>query len=208
MSQDTSTRRKPGGVAADASFLETLDQTASVLDLHRSNLLRLQAEELVNECRLGNGTMSQVNSFVEKLTPLLESVSISKIDESTLTSCPFKFHTKRSQLLEGLKKKLPKKDMTLQVRPFTPLTESTASSVFHHLGRGCCGLTKASGNANVLPTFDVILRMPNSLWEAKDYKSCKYLDVRYPTICCCFYHRVPTFCDISIVSPYCHGMFP
>ncbi|CAB9514855.1 Nucleolar protein 6 [Seminavis robusta] len=180
--------RKKSGVAADASFLETLDQTSSVLDLHRSNLLRLQTQELVEECALVGSSKrlpswtALVGPFVDQLTLLLGQVQLHKVNKETLETCPFDIPSlhvqadKQQKLLESFHN-LKKKNQPLQVDSFQPPTTAQATQALQ-LIESCDALTKASGNANVLPTFSLTVKMPTTLWDQKDFRNEKYFSKR------------------------------
>lgn len=146
-----------------ADLLETIDQTSSVIDLHRSNLLRLQAKELVDACEVDIHHVKWGPSALEymaKVRQIIEGLSPVDLDTATpsmLADRPSKFT-------------LP----SLQAEPGIIL-----------------GLTKPSGNANVLATLPLIVKVPNNVFENKDYMRHRYFDVSksLSVICLFLYSR-------------------
>jgi len=249
------TKPRSGGVAADASFLERLGQNQSelvtttstsalasastststtnnsVLELHRSNLLRLQAEQLLEEVKIHGGLglegtttatdfagaskrrgpprwTAGIGPYVDVLAKLLEATNrslarlamdtASKERDFLISTCPFVMQSDNSpqRCLESIADHAKKiaDEPFIHVRSFVPPalvhahqhhhlhhhgSAAGAAGVLHVVGSaGSCGLTKASGNANVLPTFDLVVQLSNSLWDAKDYMKHRYFDVR------------------------------
>lgn len=138
---------------ADASFLEAVD--APLLELHKSNILKLEIDELLDECRLNVFEVSWAQSARDYVA-LLSSV-LSKIPQTSIgkDGCPFPLKSDKVATLE-----MPK-DLTVV---------PTGS-----YGINC--VTKRSGNANVLPTLDCAIVVPNSYWNTKDYLNHRYMDV-------------------------------
>jgi hypothetical protein len=171
-------RSKPTGTAADAEFLDTMDQTSSITDLHRSNLLRLQTQELVSACQLELGMQDQhvqwadvAHGYVSAVSALIETIPATTIK-----------HSKKSPF--GLQS--DKKDLAVQLGSSGTGT-GTGTGVNTASGlqvepMGCyqagIGLTVPSGNANVLPTLDLVIKLPNSMFDVKDYLRHRYFDVR------------------------------
>jgi hypothetical protein len=140
--------------AQDAEFLEqtTVDQTSSVSSLHRSNLLRLQCDELLQECTPGNKLwVSIATEYVDHVNQLIATMN----NESFVPLHPAPFSTQLSD----------KK------------TVSVATVKLQTLATEEIGLTTAAGNANVLPTFRIKVVIPNAVFEPKDYLRHRYLDV-------------------------------
>lgn len=166
--------------AADAEFLDTMDHnqnTASITDLHRSNLLRLQTQELVTACQLDLAVQEQhvqwadvAHGYVSAVSALIETIPAATIQHSKKS--PFVLQSDR-------------KDLSVQLGSTDAAT--TASGVKTSSGlqvesTGCyqagIGLTVPSGNANVLPTLDLVIKLPNSMFDVKDYIRHRYFDVR------------------------------
>lgn len=146
--------------AKDADFLEQVEVTSaakSVVDLHRSNLLRLQTTELVEEARLSIDKVSW-RSAAEEYVALLSSW-IAEIKSSSVSTeeslCPRLADKPLSFAL----------DSVLTVQP----TESYAA--------GGLGLTQPSSNAGVLPILELLVKIPSSVFEPKDYLRHRYFDV-------------------------------
>lgn len=186
-------QKKQSVTAADAEFLEFMDTTTSadrVVDLHKSNLLRLQMDELVTETLLSmdpadptmpsssaNGrrrhwvSIAQDHYVPQIVRILQEQVSLANVpmsweesgDSSPSSACPFVLRSDKHH--RGEWKKLSS-DQRLRVQP-----------------RGCysanIGFTKPMGNAQVLPTLDLMVLIPTKgIVENKDYMKHRYFDVR------------------------------
>ena len=149
-----------GGVTADANFLEEVDvnQASSMVDLHRSNLLRIQAQELVQEC-----IISPDKSWVKVALAYMEHVSetvsqMSFANTGVPVSAPFS-----TRLSDRKADSLAWTDVKLQV-----------SALDHPF----LGMSTLSGNANVVPTFTLHVKIPSSVLDPKDYLRNRYFDVR------------------------------
>lgn len=138
---------------ADATFLEAVD--APLLELHKSNILNLELHELLDECRLNIHEVSWAKNARDYVA-VLSSV-LSKLQTATVGNdgCPFILRSAKVSLLD-----IPK-DLTL-----VPTGSYAINS-----------LTTKSGNANVLPTLDCAIVVPNTYWNAKDYLNHRYMDV-------------------------------
>lgn len=147
--------------AADAEFLDTIE-TASVTDLHRSNLLRLQTTELLSACQLELSLQEQhvkwatvAHEYTTAVSSLIEGITEGNIQHDTKSP----FH------LLSDKKKPAVSCKGLAVEPV-----------------GCfqagLGMTTPAGNANVLPTLDLVVKLPTAMFESKDYLRHRYFDVR------------------------------
>ena len=149
-------------VAQDASFLDTVD--TPVLELHRSNLLKVEVGELLDETVL-NLTPSDANvgwaafarDYVANVATTIRQMPA--CTASSNESCPF--YDKSRKITEV---SVP---ANLNVDPI-------GSN-----GANCIGLTKTTGNANALPILDCAVILPNSMWNAKDYLHYRYFDVSY-----------------------------
>jgi hypothetical protein len=181
--------------AADAEFLDTMDQNqnvTSITDLHRSNLLRLQTQELVQACQLDLAVQEQhvqwadvAHGYVSAISALIETIPAATITHSKKSPFPLQSD---------------KKDLDVQLGSISTgegegsnTATATASGIKTSSGLqveavGCyqagIGLTVPSGNANVLPTLDLVIKLPNSMFDVKDYIRHRYFDVR-TKICMC-----------------------
>jgi hypothetical protein len=158
-----------GGTAADATFLETvdIDQTSSVVDLHRSNLLRIQANELVDACTISPDKqwVKIAHEYMEYVSDLVASMDTSLIETHNKDALP-PFSTKLSD--RPISNGFPCKDTLSVSQPLHPLL----------------GLSMPSGNANVLPTFQLRVKIPSSAMEPKDYLRHRYFDVSLYALAC------------------------
>lgn len=142
-------------VAEDAGLLEAID-TASTLDLHRSNLLRLHVAELLEECQLDLENRKwtvETQEYFHLLSKIISHVEVEETGIRDLADKPLNVHVG------------PSKALCLSMQPI-----------------GCTktrlGWTKKSGNAQVLPTFDYMVKIPSAVFSTKDYLHYRYFDVR------------------------------
>lgn len=142
-------------VAEDAGLLGAID-TSSTLDLHRSNLLRMQVSELLEECQLdveGHKWTIIIQEYFQSLAKAISNVSVVEKNFRELADKPVSVELNSDQ-------------SGLSMEPF-----------------GCTkarlGWTKKSGNARVLPTFECMVLMPSNLFSGKDYMNYRYFDVSF-----------------------------
>jgi hypothetical protein len=143
-------KRETNELQADASFLENVP----LVELHKSNILKLEMEELLHECRMNSDTPKDYISIVSNL---ISKIATSKKD-GVVVGCPFVL---QSDKVATTTMEMPSK---LTLVP-------TGSYALPNCG------TKKAGNANVLPTFDCAIVVPNDYWNAKDYLNHRYMDV-------------------------------
>lgn len=142
---------------ADASFLEASQADAHHVALHRSQILRLETEELLNECCLDLNHISWAAEQREYLNLLSNLITKIRGCTNTINDFPFAL---RSDKITSIR--IPEgHDLSLV---------PTGSYALN------C-LTKKTGNANVVPTLDCAIVVPNSFWSTKDYQNNRYLDV-------------------------------
>ena len=165
--------------ATDAEFLELVDTSSdrAVVNLHKSNLLRLQTEELLKETTLSidpadssiDGTthdaapkwITIAQQYVQDITRVLEhDLSLVKIQVQDPSS-PFVLKSDNYRQWDDLSCGNQK----LKVQP-----------------KGCTsanlGFTKPAGNAQVLPTLELRVLIPTrGLVDPKDYMKYRYFDV-------------------------------
>jgi hypothetical protein len=136
-------------VAKDAALLQSVD-LSSTTDLHRSNLMRMQVSELLEECKLD----LQTRKWSGEAHEYLQSLS-SVVSKMTIQQQNFK---------DQADKAVSVKIQGLTIEPI-----------------GCTktpvGWTKQTGNAQVLPTFSLMLLLPVELFSSKDYMNHRYFDV-------------------------------
>lgn len=174
--------------AADAEFLDSMDlnqNVTSITDLHRSNLLRLQTQELVTACQLDLGVQEQhvqwadiAHTYVSSVTALIETIPATTITYSKKS--PFALQSDKKDLDIQLGNSLGAGDAATATAAANSAIKT--SSGLQVEATGCyqagIGLTVPSGNANVLPTLDLVVKLPNSMFDAKDYLRHRYFDVR------------------------------
>lgn len=170
--------------AADAEFLSELSGTttstsassSSVTDLHKTNLLRLQMDELVAASKVdymhvkwhkaAQDYVTAVAAIIEKL-PLHDVPQLWNPHDPT---CPF----------VRLGDKVP---------TIIPKQSSSSKSRLRCKPTGCfqaegLGMLTAASNAKVLPTLDLRVSIPTTeIVEAKDYLKHRYIDVSTVLVC-------------------------
>jgi hypothetical protein len=139
-------------IAQDAALLESID-TTSTMNLHRSNLMRLQVNELLGECQfqLQNRKWApDANDYLQMLSKIISKTAIKRV--------PFQNRADKTVSVEIRRGK------SLLVEPIgftkTPLA-----------------WTKKTGNAQVLPTFTLLISPPEEVISGKDYLNRRYFDV-------------------------------
>lgn len=160
---DRSEQKRQNELQADASFLETVP----LVELHKSNILKLEMEELLHECRMtskDDATASPSREYIALLSNIISKLAAGESGTATTTSkkdvvgCPFVL---QSDKVATTTIALPSKPMALV---------PTGSHAIQ------CG-TKKAGNANVVPTVDCAIVIPNDYWNSKDYLNHRYMDV-------------------------------
>mmetsp|Transcript_14570 Transcript_14570/g.35207 ORF Transcript_14570/g.35207 Transcript_14570/m.35207 type:complete len:1208 (+) Transcript_14570:97-3720(+) len=140
-------------VTQDAALLESID-TSSAMNLHKSNLMRMQVAELLDECQLdlqSRKWASNANEYLQMLSRLVPK-TVFKV--------------------EKLKDKADK-PISIEIRRDNPLTVEPIG-----LTKTPIAWTKKSGNAQVLPTFDLCVKIPEASISKKDYMNHRYIDKR------------------------------
>lgn len=144
-------------IAQDAALLDSVDPS-STMDLHRSNLMRLQVKELLEECRLDlkeRKWAGDAHEYLQTLTKLVSQCTLSDGNENE----------------GGIQDRADKVGHVV-------IDSTTALSV-EPIGctRSNLGWTKKSGNAQELPTFSLMVKLPSKLFLSKDYLNYRYFDV-------------------------------
>jgi hypothetical protein len=156
-SYTSSKRTYKDRIADDAALLDSVDP-ASTMDLHRSNLMRLQVKELLEECQLDLKEQKWASDAHEYLQTLTKIVSQCRINQG-------------NKKLDIIQDRADKVGGVL-------IDASTVLSV-EPIGctRSNLALTKKSGNAQVLPTFSLMVTFPCELYSSKDFLNYRYFDV-------------------------------
>ncbi|KAL3930534.1 MAG: hypothetical protein SGARI_004456, partial [Bacillariaceae sp.] len=72
-------------LAQDAALLETIVDPSSTMDLHRSNLMRLQVQELLEECQLKDLSTrkwaSDAHEYLQAVTKCIETINFERLAE-------------------------------------------------------------------------------------------------------------------------------
>jgi hypothetical protein len=147
-------------VVADAALLDAIDPS-STMDLHRSNLLRMQVNELLEECQLDLKTRNwatEAHEYLQELAKIIAQVNHKTIQagEAAVKDRADKVvHIDSLSEKNNISKNNPKNSSLFQVEPIG----CTKSQL---------GWTKKSGNAQMLPTFSLMVILPQELFLPKD----------------------------------------
>lgn len=149
-------------VAQDAEFLEQVDAD-QLMDLHRSNLLRLQTTQLLEDIpwhpsRKALELCTQVCDYINSLSGTRKK-RVALATETPFFGMPSTDATSATSRAGAAPLLLPK----LHAAP-VPSSLSLP--------------TKTSGNAKVLPTLQIHVSVDNSFFEPKDYLKHRYFQVR------------------------------
>lgn len=139
-------------IAKDAALLESID-TSSTMDLHRSNLMRMQVNELLDECQFDLQTRkwaSDANEYLQLLAKVISKFSFKKTNYQNQADKPVSVQIDKERAL------------SLEPIGFTKVP---------------LAWTKKSGNAQVLPTFTLSVTVPSDVFSTKDYLNHRYFDV-------------------------------
>lgn len=128
-----------------------------VMELHRSNVLRLETEELLKECRLDLQHVkwhASAHEYLANINTVLQDLSKS-IPIATSSTCALPLQAD----------KLPASRMSLGDAPLHVSLEQNV------------GITTRQGNAKELPLLQCHIVLPNSLFNTKDYLHHRYFSV-------------------------------
>ena len=157
--------------AADAEFLSELSTTATAAfgDLHKTNVLRLEVDELLQASTVDykhakwHGTASD---YATAVTGIVEQMSLSD-NTTTPDACPFVHHHPKVVVPSS-----SRNNNKLQVKAM-----------------GCyqaeaLGMLTTAANARQWPTLDLRVVMPADLFDAKDYLKHRYFGVSSCCVSC------------------------
>lgn len=181
---------------------ESLQSSTATEELYHTNLLRLQATQLLSESILplssNTGMLEKEVKWAKNVREYIDNIknNISSMKEAVLSPDDVKFKNENSkedkfwiQLhSDKAKKHLDSKDETNKWNiPFTGGSNLKVLPVNSYAANGA-GLTTSVANANVLPTIDVAVLMPVKnkfddeedeigMIGGKDYLNGRYFDV-------------------------------
>lgn len=169
-------------LAADASFIEQNQHNdgGGIQELHKSQLLRVEVEELLKECRLplslhGPAPVDEVKwasaarQYATSIEQLIHKFHIREISDSNRSSSSLfplvppewdatKFQNVRLLPTDAQEEKKSKS-------PVFQLRMKPASNG---------ALLSKAGNALVLPTLEYLVILPNNMFHSKDYRNGRY----------------------------------
>jgi hypothetical protein len=132
----------------------TQDAGLATVDLHRSNLLRLQVAQLLEECQLDLDS-KKWRVETEEYIQLISKI-VSKVD------------AKKTNFQERADKPI-----SVEVVP----SDDGLSVIVMGCTKNRLFMTNKAGNAQVLPTFELMVQIPECSFSGKDFISYRYFDV-------------------------------
>jgi hypothetical protein len=178
-------------VAQDAEFLQQVD-AGQLQDLHRSNLLRLGAEQLLESVSASRppakaaDLVGQIGDFFtkalpKKKIPLLPTAPFAPMGSTNPETAAAGVPSTSSDKNADTKLYLPRlacvvpafDDDSHSSNSNNPLSSSSGPSL-----SPASLITKASGNAHVPPAIQLHVVLPDSFYLQKDYAKHRYFQVR------------------------------
>lgn len=159
---------KTESLAQDASLLQNIVDTSSTMELHRSNLMRLQVQELLEECLLDMKSRKWASEAQEYLQ--LVTKYVSQVNYKTMNG------QKSSRNITSISLK-DRADKVVHIEPLDTRNKPMLSMEPVGCTKSHFGWTTKSGNAQHLPTFSFMVMLPTELFLPKDYLHYRYFDV-------------------------------
>lgn len=170
---DTNAANTPSGdtIAKDAALLDSID-LSSTMDLHRSNLMRMQVAELLDECQLdlkGRKWTAEAHEYLQDVTKLVSDAAKHHFiaSKSKKEETPFSIKDRADKVV------YIKKIASVSTK------KNNAGITIEPIGctKSQFGWTKKAGNAQMLPTFSLMVKLPEEFFASKDYLKHRYFDV-------------------------------
>ena len=168
--------------AADAEFLSQLSSSSAVGDLHKSNLLRLQVDELVQASAVDYMHVkwhAAAQDYMTHVSSIIEGLPLDKITSWHDPKCPWTSCTTMTTKKKNTQQSLsPPPSFRSSSRLRTKVTGCTAADGL--------GLLTTASNAKVLPTLHLRVSLPAAELlppGSKDYLKHKYFQVRLYVWC-------------------------
>ena len=160
-------------IAKDAALLDSID-LSSTMDLHRSNLMRMQVTELLEECQLdlkGRKWAIEAHEYLQDVTKLISQATKEQLMMSSKSS------PKKEGKPYSVKDRA---DKVVHIEKLVASKKGGTSITVEPIGctKSQFGWTKKSGNAQMLPTFSLMVKLPSEFFSSKDYLNYRYFDVR------------------------------
>ena len=170
MDQQSAPHRSAATTAADAEFLSQLSSSSTAVgDLHKSNLVRLQVEELIAASAVDYPHAkwhAAALAYIQTVSSLIENLTLDGVQWNDPTS-PWHNNNRYYGDMKSLPPTLPKSTPRLQVK----VTGSTAAEGL--------GIMTTGANAKVLPALHLRVNMPASaIVQPKDHLKHRYFVVR------------------------------
>eukprot|EP00537_Pseudo-nitzschia_pungens_P011070 CAMPEP_0172386406 /NCGR_PEP_ID=MMETSP1061-20121228/3972_1 /TAXON_ID=37318 /ORGANISM="Pseudo-nitzschia pungens, Strain cf. pungens" /LENGTH=1289 /DNA_ID=CAMNT_0013115787 /DNA_START=259 /DNA_END=4128 /DNA_ORIENTATION=- len=156
-------------IAKDVELLDSID-LSSTMDLHRSNLMRMQVSELLEECQLdlkgGRKWAVEAHDYLQTITQLAEKASERHFVSKEKEGHPYSVRDKA--------------DKVVHIEKLPAVRGSGSGIVVEPLGctKTRFGWTKKAGNAQQLPTFSLMVKLSEEFFSPKDYLKHRYFDKR------------------------------
>ncbi|KAL3914887.1 MAG: hypothetical protein SGILL_005901 [Bacillariaceae sp.] len=174
MTNDTR-KSKTETLAQDAAMLETIVDASSTMDLHRSNLMRLQVQELLEECQLKDLSTrkwaEEAHEYLQVVTKCIEKITFKTLllaegeASGANTNSPIAIKHRADKVVYIEPPSSKKRSALLQLEPLGFTKNQFA-------------WTKKSGNAQQVPTFSFLVVLPKEFFLPKDYLHYRYFDKR------------------------------
>jgi len=162
-------------IAKDAELLDSID-LSSTMDLHRSNLMRMQVTELLEECQLdlkGRKWAVEAHEYLQNLTKLVSQATKQEFT-SKKEAAPYSTRDRADKVVHI--EKLPAVSSSSSKNNNSNVAGITVEPI------GCTksqfGWTKKAGNAQMLPAFSLMVKLPVEFFSPKDYLKHRYFDKR------------------------------
>lgn len=170
-------------VAQDAEFLQQID-AGQLQDLHRSNLLRLSAEQLVESVSSSrppskaSELVGQIGDFFtkalpKKKIPLLFTTPFASMGSTSKPETAPPGDDSDKLYLPRLTCVVPVYEDDIHSSTSNPMSSSSGITL-----SPSSLLTKPSGNAQVPPAIQLHVVLPDSFYAPKDYAKHRYFQVR------------------------------
>ena len=195
-----SSRAVTNRLVEDAKLLNEID-VSSTMELHRTNLMKMQTQELLSECQITDLSSrkwtADAQQYLQTLTTLIRTkIEIGPSGSGSTPSSSASSNTNTNKKSKGKHKKKSngqklviagscrhRADKVVHIDSGSSRSSSDDTSTLHLSVEpiGCThsniGWMKKSGNAQVPPTFSLMLMLPQTMFGSKDYLHYRYFDV-------------------------------
>ena len=222
-----SSRAVTNRLVEDAKLLNEID-VSSTMELHRTNLMKMQTQELLSECQITDLSSrkwtADAQQYLQTLTTLIRTkIEIGPSGCGSTPSSSASSNTNSNKKTKGKPKKTSnsqklviagsyrhRADKVVHIDSGSSLSSSDDTTTVHLSVEpiGCThsniGWMKKSGNAQVPPTFSLMVMLPQAMFGSKDYLHYRYFDVSRLNTRESWQTRRIFFCSLSyLLFPFC-----